>query len=69
MSSADDYRSYAQECFDWARTAKSERERDIFLEMTRTWLVAAIRAVKAADRVAELQPRRKSRPSARGYGR
>lgn len=66
MSSAEDYRSCAQECFDWARTAKSERERDIFLEMTRTWLVAAARAVKALDRVAELQPRRKSRQARAG---
>jgi len=28
----------------WARTAKSDRERDIFVEMANTWLAAAVRA-------------------------
>jgi hypothetical protein len=39
--SVEEYRANAQECFDWARTAKSERERAIFIEMAQTWLVAA----------------------------
>jgi hypothetical protein len=39
----DDYRAYADECFEWARTARSEREREIFLQMTRVWLEAAVR--------------------------
>jgi hypothetical protein len=44
VSSAVDYRAYADECFDWARTARTEKERDIFLQMARTWLEAAARA-------------------------
>lgn len=44
MSTADQYREYADECFGWARTAKTEREREIFLQMARTWLAAAVRA-------------------------
>lgn len=43
MSSAQEFREYAQECKEWARTARSEQEREIFLEMAETWLVAAMR--------------------------
>ena len=39
--SAQEYRENAQECLAWARSARSERERDIFLEMAKTWLRAA----------------------------
>ena len=42
--SAEEYRAYANECFGWARTARSDKEREIFLQMARTWLEAAIRA-------------------------
>ena len=44
MPSAEDYSAYAHECFDWARTARTEKERDIFLQMAGTWLEAAARA-------------------------
>jgi hypothetical protein len=43
-TSAKEFREYADECMDWARTARSEQERDIFLEMAKTWLEAAIRS-------------------------
>jgi hypothetical protein len=43
MSSAKEFREYADECMDWARTARSERERAIFLEMAQTWMAAAAR--------------------------
>jgi hypothetical protein len=39
--SVKDYREYADECMGWARTAKSDRERAIFLQMAQTWLQAA----------------------------
>jgi hypothetical protein len=41
---AKELRDNAQECLDWARTAHSEREREIFLQMAQTWLELAIRA-------------------------
>jgi hypothetical protein len=44
MATSKEYREYADECFGWAKTAKSDRERDVFLQMARTWLEAAIRA-------------------------
>jgi hypothetical protein len=44
VSSADEYRAYADECFGWAKTARTEKEREIFLQMARTWLEAAVHA-------------------------
>jgi hypothetical protein len=41
--SAKDFRDNANECMDWARTACSDRERAIFLQMAETWLLAAAR--------------------------
>ncbi len=43
MSSAKEYREFADECLDWAGTAKSARERRIFLQMAEAWLGAAAR--------------------------
>ncbi len=41
MSEAADYRAFAKECMGWAKTARSDRERRIFLQMVETWLAAA----------------------------
>jgi hypothetical protein len=49
VSTAEEYRSYAEECLGWARAAKSESERAIFIQMSKTWFAAAIRA-SARDR-------------------
>jgi hypothetical protein len=38
---ANEYREYAAECLEWAATAKSDREREIFLQMANAWLGAA----------------------------
>lgn len=43
MSSAKEYREFARECMDWARTARSEQERAIFTQMAQTWSEAAAR--------------------------
>jgi hypothetical protein len=37
MASAQDFRDYADECLEWARTAKSDQERRIFRQMAYTW--------------------------------
>jgi hypothetical protein len=42
VSTADEYRGYADECFGWAKSAKTEREREIFIQMAETWLRAAV---------------------------
>ena len=41
VTTPKEYREYADECFGWAKTAKSDREREIFLQMAQTWLEAA----------------------------
>ena len=41
MSALREYRENANECFTWARTARSDREREIFLGMARAWLKVA----------------------------
>jgi hypothetical protein len=38
----NEYRENAEECMDWARTARSDRERQIFLQMAQAWRAAAI---------------------------
>jgi len=47
MVSTEEYRKYADECADWAKTAKSQRERDIFLQMALAWWQAATIAALA----------------------
>jgi hypothetical protein len=42
VRSASEFRVLADECMEWAKTAKSDRERDIFLQMAKTWLQAAM---------------------------
>jgi hypothetical protein len=39
--SAKEYREFAHECMGWAKTARSDQEQRIFLQMARTWLWAA----------------------------
>jgi hypothetical protein len=43
-SNADAYRRNADECIEWAKTAKSDFERNTFLQMAQTWLAAAVYA-------------------------
>jgi hypothetical protein len=48
--STSEYYENAEECFDWARTAKTERERAIFLQMAEAWRdVARRREVNEAS--------------------
>jgi hypothetical protein len=41
-SSPDEFREFAQECLRWAGETKSERHRQVLLEMARTWIQAAL---------------------------
>jgi hypothetical protein len=44
VTTPKEYRENADECLAWAKTAKSVRERDIFLQMAQAWLQAAKQA-------------------------
>jgi hypothetical protein len=41
-ASPTELREFAQECLRWAGETKSERHRQVLLEMARTWLQAAV---------------------------
>jgi hypothetical protein len=41
MTTADEYRQFAEDCLRWVRAAKGEEERKAFLDMARTWTKAA----------------------------
>ena len=49
VSSAEQFRENAEECLGWAKTARTAKERDIFLQIARAWEDAAVRALKRAD--------------------
>jgi hypothetical protein len=42
IMSSNEFRENAEECTDWARTARSDRERKIFLQMAEAWHTAAV---------------------------
>jgi hypothetical protein len=42
MSSLKEYREYATECVEWAKSAKTDQERDIFLQMAKSWMDAML---------------------------
>ena len=44
VPSAEGFRANAEEHLGWARTAYTDREREIFVKMARAWLEAASRA-------------------------
>jgi hypothetical protein len=41
MESAKQFEEYAAECLGWAKTARTEKERDLFIQMAGTWTQAA----------------------------
>ena len=53
MSSPKELREYADECIGWARSARTDNERDIFLQMARTWIEAATRLERTLSIVDE----------------
>jgi Protein of unknown function (DUF3551) len=44
MATAVDYRIWAEECFEWARTAHDERVREQYANLGQIWLECAVRA-------------------------
>lgn len=50
MGSAKEFLGYANECFEWAKTARTDQERDIFLQMANSWTAAALLAKQRESR-------------------
>jgi hypothetical protein len=44
MATTADYRIWAEECFEWARTAHDERVREQYANLAQIWLECAVRA-------------------------
>jgi hypothetical protein len=59
MPPTAEYRQYADECFAWAKQAETDSERDLFLQMAKTWMEAALLVKKA-------KPASASRSKSRG---
>jgi hypothetical protein len=62
MYSVQELRAYADEHLDWARTARTDRERRIFLQMAWTWLEIAIQ-LEGVTNNRRTCPRHVKRPS------
>lgn len=45
------FQDFADECLGWAKTAKSDNERDVFLQMAQFWLEAAMLSEVGPTRV------------------
>jgi hypothetical protein len=50
MPTAKEYREYVDECIGWAKSAETDYERDIFLQMAKSWMEAALIANGASSR-------------------
>jgi hypothetical protein len=50
VMSSKEYREFADECLHWAKTARSDREKRVFLQMAETWLKAAVVADSRGQR-------------------
>jgi hypothetical protein len=60
-SSPEEFREFAQECLRWAGETKSERHRQVLLEMARTWIQAALEVEGGLGPIAEATPLRSSK--------
>jgi hypothetical protein len=61
-ASPKEFREFAQECLRWAGDTKSERHRQVLLEMARTWIQAALELEASPIGAATPLPSPKSRP-------
>jgi len=43
MTTAQEYRNFADECLRWADEAETEEFRNAFMQMARDWTLAALR--------------------------
>ena len=49
MATADEYRQYAVEGLHWAEEAKTDHQRQSFLDMARDWTLAALNLAISKD--------------------
>jgi hypothetical protein len=44
MSKADQFRQYAEEAMRWGRRAKTEKEKEAYIDLALTWTQAAVQS-------------------------
>ena len=42
MSKIEEFREYAAECLAWAEKARTEQEREAFINLAETWIAASL---------------------------
>jgi hypothetical protein len=60
-ASPKEFREFAQECLRWAGETKSDRHRQVLLEMARTWIQAALEVEGSSGLIAGGTPLRSSK--------
>ena len=55
MASVQEYRKFADECLRWATEAEPEEDKELFLQMARDWILAAVQleAGRSPEKVRE----------------
>ena len=56
MTTAPEFRKFADECLRWADEAETDDDRQSFLDMARDWTLAALRLEGAFSPVQDGQP-------------
>jgi hypothetical protein len=62
------FREFAQECLRWADETKSERHRQVLLEMARTWMEAALQLERSWALIDDSTLPSRSKPRASKIG-
>jgi hypothetical protein len=53
MASAQQYLEFRDECLRWAQAARNEAEREIYLQLAKTWHEAGVRLERSLGLIAE----------------
>jgi hypothetical protein len=61
-ASPEEFREFAEECLRWADETKSERHRQVLLDMAKAWMQAAVQLERSLALIDDLTPPRRSQP-------
>jgi len=61
-ASPKEFREFAEECSRWADETKSERHRQVLLDMAKTWTQAALQLERSLALIDDSTPPSKLRP-------
>lgn len=67
MSESDQFRQYAEEALLWAAQSKTEKEKQLLLELVRTWTQAAVASAVVANSTGPLPAAISGAPEARSH--